>query len=242
MKLDLLAIASHPDDVELGAGGTVAKAVESGKKVGILDLTRGELGTRGTPDTRREEAEAARRILGVTVRENVGLPDGFLENTRAFQMRIVPFIRKYRPEIVLANAVRDRHPDHGRGAVLISDACFISGLKAISTRDSDDNEQAAWRPRAIYHFVQDHYIHPDLVVDVTTQWTKKMEAVRAFKTQFFQDDDQDLSGPVTPISTPDFMHFLDARGREYGRAIGVTYGEGFTVERPVGVDDLFALL
>lgn len=241
MKLDILAIAAHPDDAELGAGGTVIKSIEEGKAVGILDLTRGELGTRGTAQTRKEEAEASRRILGVAVRENVELPDGFLENCRDFQMRILPFIRKYRPEIVLANAVTDRHPDHAKGSKLISDSCFLSGLRALETRDENGNAQEAWRPKAVYHFVQDHYIKPDFVVDVSAQWDKKIEAIRAFKTQFFSGK-RDADQPQTPISTPEFMHFLNARGREYGRMMGVAFAEGFTAERTVGVDSLFDLL
>lgn len=239
MKLDILVIAAHPDDAELGAGGSIVKAIQSGKKVGILDLTRGEMGTRGTVETRKQESEISTKILGVVVRENVGLPDGFLENSNEFQMRILPFIRKYRPEIVLANAISDRHPDHGKGSKLASDACFLSGLRALKTTDEDGNEQEAWRPKAVYHFVQDHYLKPDFVVDVSAQWEKKIEAIRSFKTQFY---DPNSAEPKTPISTPDFMHFLDARGREYGRMIGVSFAEGFTTERPVGVDSFFDLI
>lgn len=239
MKLDILAIAAHPDDVELGAGGTVAKSVKQGKKVGILDLTRGELGTRGTPELRKEEAQEAARILGVLTRENVELPDGFLANTRDFQMKIIPFIRKYQPDIILANAVHDRHPDHGKGSKLISDACFLSGLKAIHTKSEEGEEQSAWRPKSIYHFVQDYYIKPDFIVNITDNWDTKMEAVYAFKSQFYQGDDD--KGPVTPISTKEFIHILEARAREYGRLIGTEYGEGFTVERPIGINDLALL-
>lgn len=239
MKLDILAIAAHPDDVELGAGGTVLKAVQSGKKVGILDLTRGELGTRGTVETRMEESENSRNILGVSVRNNVSLPDGFLENIRDYQMRILPFIRRYRPEIVLANAIEDRHPDHGKGSKLISDACFLSGLRALKTLDENGNEQEAWRPKSVYYFVQDHYIYPDFVVDVSEQWDKKIEAIRAFKTQFYNPQSAE---PSTPISTPDFLAFLEARGREYGRMIGASFGEGFTAEHPLRVKNLFDLI
>lgn len=239
MKLDILVIAAHPDDAELGAGGTIIKAVQSGKRVGVLDLTRGEMGTRGTAETRKQESEVSSKILGISVRENVGLPDGFLDNSREFQMRILPFLRKYQPEIVLANAVSDRHPDHGKGSKLASDACFLSGLRALKTTDESGKEQEAWRPKAVYHFVQDHYLKPDFVVDVSDQWEKKIEAIRSFKTQFY---DPDSAEPKTPISTPDFMHFLDARGREYGRMIGASFAEGFTTERPVGVDSLFDLI
>jgi|SRR5690554_1228281 len=237
MKLDILVIAAHPDDAELGAGGTIINEVQSGKKVGILDLTRGEMGTRGTPHTRAEEAEAARKILGVSVRDNVDLPDSYLENIKAYQMRIVPFIRKYKPEIVLANAIHDRHPDHAKGAKLISDSCFLSGLRALETTNANGEIQIAWRPKSVYHFVQDRYIKPNFVVDVTESWNKKMEAVKAYTTQF--NSPLDSSEPQTPISTPDFIHFLEARAREYGRTIGVTFGEGFTTESGVGVKSLF---
>ena len=237
MKLDILVIAAHPDDAELGAGGTIINEVNSGKRVGILDLTRGEMGTRGTAETRFQEAEAARKILGVSMRDNVGLPDGFLENIREYQMRIVPFIRKYRPEIVLANAMQDRHPDHGKGGKLIADSCFLSGLRALETKDENGTIQAAWRPKSVYHFIQDRYIEPNFVVDVSEVWDKKMEAIKAYKTQF--DSPADSNEPQTPISTPDFIYFLEARAREYGRSIGVKFGEGFTTEAGVGVKSVF---
>lgn len=239
MKLDILVIAAHPDDAELGAGGTIINEVRRGKKVGILDLTRGEMGTRGTPKTRAEESEAARKILGVSIRDNVGLPDGFLENIRDYQMRIIPFIRKYKPEIVLANAMHDRHPDHGKGAKLISDSCFLSGLRALETKDENDEIQSAWRPKSVYHFVQDRYIEPNFIVDVSEVWDKKMKAIKAYKTQF--DSPADSVEPQTPISTPDFICFLEARAREYGRSIGVRFGEGFTTEAGVGVKSVFDL-
>lgn len=240
MKLDMLVIAAHPDDAELGAGGTIVNAIRKGKKVGILDLTRGELGTRGTPEMRADEAEGARKVLGVSVRDNVGLPDGFLENIREYQMRILAFIRKYQPEIVLANAVEDRHPDHGKGAKLISDSCFLSGLRAIESHDEDGNPQEAWRPKTVYHFVQDRYAKPDFVVDVSDVWEIKMESIRAYRSQFHIDSNSD--GPETPISTPDFIYFLEARAREYGRSINVAFGEGFTTERPVGVKGVFDII
>jgi len=240
MKLDILAIAAHPDDVELGAGGTIAKAIRDGKKVGILDLTRGELGTRGTPEMRKNEALDSMKILGVSVRENVGLPDGFLDNSREFQMAILPYIRKYQPEIVLANAVADRHPDHGKGSKLTSDACFLSGLRAIETTTESGEKQEAWRPKWVYHFIQDRYTKPDFVVDVSDVWDLKMKAVKAFRSQFHVDENSE--GPQTPISTPDFIFFLEARAREYGRSIGVSFGEGFTAERPVGVNNVFDII
>ncbi len=240
MKLDILAIAAHPDDIELGASGTVIKSIQQGKKVGILDLTLGELGTRGTPDTRAQEAERASEIMGLAVRENVGLPDGFLNNVKEQQMAIIPFIRKYRPDIVLANALADRHPDHGMGAALTAKACFLSGLQAISTEDENGNAQEAWRPRAVYHYIQDRYMRPDFVVDISAEWEKKVEAIRAFSSQFYvgKEDNE----PVTPISTPDFMKFLESRAREYGRTIGVQFGEGFVADRTIGILDLSDLL
>lgn len=236
MKLDILAIVAHPDDVELTASGTVIKSIAQGKKVGILDLTRGEMGTRGTPEIRAQEAARASEIMGIHVRENAELPDGFIADVNEQQMAIIPFIRRFRPDIVLANAVKDRHPDHGVAATLTSHACFLSGLRALQTKDSDGTVQEAWRPRAVYHMIQDRYLHPDFVVDITAEWPKKLEAIKAFSSQFYtgKDDDQ----PSTPISSPAFMAFLEARAREFGRPISVEYGEGFTVERPMGVMDL----
>jgi len=239
MKLDILVIAAHPDDAELGAGGSIAKAVKEGLKVGILDLTRGELGTRGTPETREEEAREAAEILGVEVRENAELPDGFLANTRDFQLKIVPFIRKYQPDTVLANAIQDRHPDHAKASKLISDACFLSGLRAIETQWEGD-AQESWRPNAVYHFVQDYYIKPDFIVDIADVWEIKMKAVKAFSSQFYQGKDDE--GPVTPISTKGFIQALEARAREYGRLIKSEFGEGFTVERPPGVQSFRDLI
>lgn len=241
MKLDILAIAAHPDDVELSASGTMIGAAAKGWKVGILDLTRGEMGTRGTPETRRDEAAAAAEIMNLSVRENAGLPDGFLANTREQQMAILPFIRKYRPRIVLTNAIEDRHPDHGKAAKLVSDACFLSGLKAIVTEDPQGNDQKAWRPDAVYHFIQDRYLKPDFVVDITASFEGKMKAIRAYQTQFYTGAPQ-KEDEVTPISTPDFIHFLEARAREMGRLIHVTYGEGFTTARPVGISHLGDLI
>lgn len=240
MKLDILAIAAHPDDVELGAGGTVIAAIKAGKKVGILDLTRGELGTRGTPEIRAAEAEAASKLMGLSARENVGLPDGFLTNSKEFQMRILPFIRKYQPEIVVTNALDDRHPDHGKGSKLVSDACYLSGLRAITTKNEEGETQKAWRPKWVYHFIQDRYIEPDFIVDVTDVWEDKMNAIKAYGSQFFSSATQ--GEPPTPISSPEFMQFLDARGREFGRTIGATYGEGFNVERTPGVKSLDDLI
>lgn len=240
MKLDILAIAAHPDDVELSASGTIIKSILKGKRVGILDLTKGELGTRGTPELRAQEAANASKIMGLSARENVGLPDGFLNNVKEQQLAIIPFIRKYRPDIVLANALNDRHPDHGMGAALTAKSCFLSGLKAISTADQDGGIQEAWRPRAVYHFVQDRYMKPDFVIDISEQWNQKVRAIEAFSSQFFVGkEDQE---PTTPISTPDFMRFLEARARDFGRSIGVQFGEGFVADRAVGVKDLDSLI
>jgi bacillithiol biosynthesis deacetylase BshB1 len=240
MKLDILAIAAHPDDIELSASGTIIKSIKQGKKVGILDLTKGELGTRGTAELRAKEAEAASEVMGIAVRENVGLPDGFLNNVKEQQLAIIPFIRKYRPDIVLANALADRHPDHGMGAALAAKSCFLSGLKAIPTLDENGNSQEAWRPKAVYHYIQDRYMSPDFVVDISAEWAKKVESIRAFSSQFYvgKDDNE----PVTPISTPDFMKFLESRARDYGRSIGVQFGEGFVADRTIGVSDLANLL
>lgn len=238
MKLDILVFGSHPDDAELGCGGTIARHVGSGYKVGIIDLTRGELGTRGTPELRQQEADASARILGISTRENLGLADGFFQNAPESQMAIIRAIRKYQPRIILANAVYDRHIDHGKGASLVHDAAFLSGLVKIATADGDGHPQQAWRPEAVYHYVQSQFIVPDFVVDISDQWETKMNAIRAFGSQFFNPASDE---PETYISKPGFLRMVEARAVEYGHAIGTTYGEGFTVRRFVGVSDLFDL-
>lgn len=240
MKLDILALGVHPDDVELACSGTVISHIAMGKKVGIVDFTRGELGTRGTAETRKAESEAASKILGVAVRENLEMADAFFQNDQAHQLKLIAAIRKFQPEIVLANALDDRHSDHGRAAKLTIDACFYSGLIKIETRDEQGNIQSPWRPKQIYHYVQDRYMKPDLIVDVTPYWEQRMNAVKAFKTQFFVGNKED-NEPATPISTPDFMQFLEARAREFGRLIGVKYGEGFVSRTPIGATNLFEL-
>jgi bacillithiol biosynthesis deacetylase BshB1 len=232
MKLDILVIAAHPDDAELGCGGTILKHVAMGKKVGVVDLTRGELGTRGTPKTREQEATDSGKIMGLSARENLSLPDGFFRNEKEHQLEVVKAIRKYQPEIILANARHDRHPDHGRGSDLAFEASFLSGLTKIETG------QPAWRPKVIYHYIQSQFITPDFVVDVSDFWEKKMDAIRAFKTQFFDPNSKE---PDTYISSPAFMKLLEARGIEYGHAIGAKYGEGFTVRKFIGVNSLFDL-
>ncbi|GHA58068.1 bacillithiol biosynthesis deacetylase BshB1 [Pontibacter akesuensis] len=239
MKLDILAFASHPDDIELGCSGTLIAHIAAGKKVGIVDLTRGELGTRGTPEIRLQEGEDAARVMGVSVRDNLDMADGFFQNDREHQLQVIQKIRKYKPEIVLMNAVHDRHPDHGRGSDLVSESCFKAGLKMISTQEESGKEQEAWRPKVVYHYIQDRLITPDVVVDVTPYWEKKMETIRAFKSQFYNPDD---TSPNTYISSPEFLRFVEARALELGHSIGVTYGEGFTKERHIGVKSLFDLI
>ena len=237
MKIDILAIGVHPDDVELGCSGTVAKHIALGKKVGILDLTLGELGTRGNAELRTKEANEAAKILGVSFRTQLKMKDGFFENNEAHQKQIIEIIRKHQPEIVLCNAINDRHPDHGRSAKLTSDACFYSGLIKIETT-VDGKKQNAWRPKAVYHYIQDHYIHPDLVIDITDFMEVKHKAIMAFSSQFFDPNSKE---PETPISSKAFIETLNSKMALWGRAIGVPYAEGFTVERYPGVNNLFDL-
>jgi N-acetylglucosamine malate deacetylase 1 len=238
MKLDILVIAAHPDDAELSCAGTILNHVALGHKVGIVDLTRGELGTRGTATTRKQEAEDASSILGVSIRENLGLADGFFINDFAHQKKVIATIRKYRPEIVLANAIYDRHPDHGRAAELVFESCFYAGLAKIETADELGKTQIPWRPKALYHFIQTLSLKPDFIVDVSKTWQKKMEAIRAYKTQFYDPDSKE---PETHISSPMFMKLVEARAIEFGSAIGTQYGEGFTVRKMLGVKSLFDL-
>ncbi len=239
MKLDILAIGAHPDDVELGCGGTIAKEIANGKKVGIIDLTRGELGTRGTAETRDDESASAARILGVVIRENLRFSDGFFTNDKVHQLEIIKMIRKYKPEIVICNAIDDRHIDHGKGSKLASDACFLSGLVKIGTKLDDNKEnQEPWRPKHVYHYIQWKNIEPDLVVDITGFIETKIESVLAYKTQFY---DKDSKEPETPISSKNFTDSVMYRSRDLGRLVGVKYAEGFTVERYVAVDSLFDL-
>jgi len=238
MKLDILAFGAHPDDVELGAGGTIAKAIHEGKTVGIVDLTRGELGTRGTEHTRKEEAKAAGEILGVAVRENLGFADGFFRNDKEHQMEIIRMIRKYKPEIVLCNAIDDRHIDHGKGSKLVSDASFLSGLLKIET-ESDGKQQERWRPKQVYHYIQWKNIEPDFVVDVSGFMDVKLKSVFAYKTQFY---DKDSNLPETPITSKNFTDSIEYRAQDLGRLINVNYAEGFTTERYVAVKSLFDLI
>jgi bacillithiol biosynthesis deacetylase BshB1 len=239
MKLDILVLAAHPDDAEISCAGTIARHIALGHKVGIVDLTRGELGTRGTPEVRAEEAAAAAKILGVSVRENLGLRDGFFQNDPEHQLKVIQAIRKFQPSIVLANAVYDRHIDHGKGASLGYDACFLSGLIRIETLDSEGRKQEPWRPLAVYHYIQSLYIEPDFIVDVSDFWETKMNAIRAFKTQFYDPASNEAE---TYISNPGFTKMLEARAIDWGYAIGTKYGEGFTARRYPGVKSLFDLI
>lgn len=227
MKVDILAIGAHPDDVELGCGGTIAKMISEGKTVAIIDLTKGELGTRGTDETRKEEAANAAKILGISARENLEMKDGFLQNTEEYQMRIVKMIRKYKPEIVFANAMDDRHPDHAKGAKLVSDACFLSGLVKIET-ELQGEQQEAWRPKHVFHFIQWKEIEPDFVIDISEFMDKKIESCMAYKTQFYDPNSEE---PVTPIATKDFLESLTYRAQNLGRLSGCNYAEGFTSEK-----------
>lgn len=238
MKLDILAIGAHPDDVELSCAGTLAKEIDRGKKVGILDLTRGELGTRGSAEIRDQEAAEAAKILGVSVRENLKFRDGFFINDEQHQLEIIKVIRKYRPEIILTNAIDDRHIDHGKGSRLSSAACFLSGLRRIQTK-LDGIEQEAWRPKQVLHYIQWKDLQPDVVVDITGYMDKKLEAVRAYQSQFF---DKKSTEPKTPISTSNFLNSVEYRALNLGRLIFKEHAEGFTTERYPAVDSIFDLI
>ena len=227
MKVDILAIGAHPDDVELGCGGTLAKLISAGKKAAVVDLTQGELGTRGTNITRAQEAASASEILGISARENLKMKDGFILNSEEYQMQIVKMIRKYQPEIVLANAVDDRHPDHAKAAKLVSDACFLSGLVKIET-ELDGENQKQWRPKQVFHYIQWKHITPDFVIDISDFMEKKIEACLAYKTQFYDPDSKE---PMTPIATKDFLESLTYRAQDLGRLSGVEFAEGFTTEK-----------
>lgn len=238
MKLDILVFGAHPDDAELGAGGTIAKEIALGKKVGIVDLTRGELGTRGSAEIRDKEAADAAKILGVAVRENLKFRDGFFTNDEAHQLEIIKMVRKYRPEIVLCNAIEDRHIDHGRGSKLVSDACFLSGLRRIET-NMNGTGQKEWRPKVVYHYIQWKNIVPDFVVDITDYIDVKTDAILAYTSQFH---DPNSNEPETPISSKTFKESVHYRAKDLGRLVGTGYAEGFTAERLIAVkslEDLF---
>lgn len=238
MKLDILAIGAHPDDVELSCSGVLAKEASRGKKTGILDLTRGELGTRGSAEIRDQEAATAAKILGLSARENIALADGFFANDKESQLKIIEIIRKYKPEIVLCNAIDDRHIDHGKGSKLASDACFLSGLKKIETT-LDGEAQEAWRPKHVYHYIQWKNLQPDVVVDISGFIDVKMESVLAYSSQFYDPDNPDSN---TPISSKNFQDSVKYRAQDLGRLIGTDYAEGFTVERYPAVDSIFDLI
>jgi len=238
MKLDILAFGAHPDDVELGCAATIAKEISQGKRVGIVDLTRGELGTRGSAELRDEEAGIAGEILGVSIRENLGFADGFFKNDKEHQLEIIKMIRKYQPEIVLCNAIDDRHIDHPKGSQLVSDACFLSGLLKIVT-ELDGVQQEKWRPKQVYHYIQWKNIEPDFVVDVTGFMDKKISSVMAYSSQFF---DPKSNEPETPITSKNFTDSIEYRAKDLGRLIGVDFAEGFTSERYVAVENLSKLI
>lgn len=237
MKLDILVFAVHPDDAELGCSGTLIKHIKQGKKVGIVDLTKGELGTRGTAETRASEAANSAKIMGLHVRENLAFRDGFFANDEIHQLELIKVIRKYQPEIILANAAYDRHPDHGRAANLANDAIFLSGLRRIETTVDQANQQP-WRPRLVLQYIQDTYIKPDIIVDISAEMEQKLAAIRAFETQFDSPSDDE---PQTYISSPAFLQTVIARTREMGKNIGAEYGEGFTSRKLLGVNNLFDL-
>lgn len=238
MKLDILAFGAHPDDVELGCGGTIAKEITLGKKIGIIDLTRGELGTRGSVEIRNQEADAAAKILGVSVRENLDMRDGFFENSEKNQLEIIKMIRKYRPEIVLCNAIDDRHIDHGKGSKLVSDACFLSGLLKIETKYNEIKQQH-WRPKLVYHYIQWKNIEPDFVVDITGFNNQRIEAILAYSSQFYNPNSNE---PETPIATKNFLESLNYRAQDFGRLIGTEHAEGYTTERYLAVNSLGDLM
>lgn len=233
MKIDILAFAAHPDDIELSCSGTIMKQVHLGNKVGIVDFTKGELGTRGTAEIRMEEAKVASEIMGIQVRENLDFRDGFFEVDEKHLLSVIQIIRKFQPDVILANAASDRHPDHKRAGDLVSRANFLSGLRKIETVG-----QNPWRAKVVYRYVQDNYVNPDFIVDISGYEHRKLETIKAFKSQFY---DVTSTEPATPISKADFLDFIMARSKEFGRAIHAEYGEGFTVERHIGIENLMQL-
>ena len=241
MKLDILAIGVHPDDVELSCAGILINEIKNGKKVGIVDLTQGELGTRGTAETRKAEAEAAAKIMGVAIRENLKMRDGFFKNDENHQMQLISILRKFQPEIVIGNVLNDRHPDHGRAGALINDACFLSGLRKIETVDAQGNPQEKWRPKYCFQYIQDRYHEPDLIIDISNSFDIKLQAIEAYQTQFFGNT-QNLDEPQTYISTAGFKESIIANSRLMGKKIGVQYGEGLLSTKKLGLSNLSALI
>ena len=243
MKIDILAIGVHPDDVELSCSGTLLQHIDQGKTVGLLDLTRGELGTRGTAEIRDQEAKDAAELMGATFRKNLEMADGLFQYTPENLKKIIQVIRTHQPDIVLANALSDRHPDHGRAAKLTADACYYSGLVKIETSDEEGKLQDRWRPQAVYHYIQDHNLTPDFVVDITDVIDRKMELIRAFKSQFYVPEAKEYATELSsPISGKQFMDFLKAKASTYGRPAGLDFAEGFNVVRTPGLKNLFDLL
>lgn len=241
MKLNILAIGVHPDDVELGCSGTLIKEIKSGKKAGIIDLTQGELGTRGTIETRYEEAANAAMIMGVEVRENLKMRDGFFKNDEEHQLALIRAIRKYQPDIVIGNVLHDRHPDHGRAGNMIAECCFLAGLAKIETKNEEGSRQQRWRPSYVLHYIQDWYHEPDLLIDISDVFEQRMKAIEAYSTQFHNMNDKSAE-PQTYISTPDFLESVIARARMFGKRIGVKYAEGFISEKKIGIRNLEALI
>jgi len=240
-KLDILAIGVHPDDVELGCSGTIINEIKRGKKVGIVDLTQGELGTRGTIETRYQEAANAAMIMGAGVRENLKMRDGFFENDEENKLKLIAAIRKYQPEIVIGNVLHDRHPDHGRAGKMIAECCFLSGLAKIETKDERGKNQLRWKPSYVFHYIQDWYHEPDLLIDISEVFEQRMKAIEAYTTQFHTNRESN-AGPQTYISTPDFLESIIARARMFGKRIGVKYAEGFISEKTIGIRSLDALV
>lgn len=232
-KINVLAFAAHPDDVEIGISGTMIKHKKSGLTTGIVDLTRGELGTRGTPEIRAKECARSTEILGLEIRENLGMKDGFFDHSEENLRAVVRAIRQYRPDIVLCNAVSDRHPDHGKGHRLVKEACFLSGLVKVEVKDAAGNDLKPWRPNAVYAYIQDYYLEPDIVIDVTEEWEQRTKSLMCFESQFYNPNSTE---PDTPISSESFLKHVEGRAVQFGRFIGAKYGEGFNVIRPAGVD------
>lgn len=238
LKLDILVLPVHPDDAELGCAGTLLKQAALGYKIGIADLTQGELGTRGSAKIREQEATVAAGVLGLAVRENLGIPDGFFENTKEYQLKVIEIIRKYKPDVIITNAYHDRHPDHGRASELVETSAFLAGLRKIETY-FNGNLQEEWRPTQVLHFIQDRYIRPDIIVDISAYWDKKIESILAYKSQFFNPEWE--GEPQTYISSPEFIQIVEGRAREFGKSINAKFGEGFTSKKILGVDNLFNL-
>ncbi|MBS1627161.1 MAG: bacillithiol biosynthesis deacetylase BshB1 [Bacteroidetes bacterium] len=239
MKLDILAFGVHPDDIELGCAGTIIAAIAEGKKVGIVDLTQGELGTRGNAETRKQEAANAAKVMGVLVRENLQMADGFFKNDEAHQRKIIQVIRKYQPDIILCNAPEDRHPDHGRSAQLVSDAAFLAGLRKIETVDENGQQQIKWRPTYVFHYIQDRFIQPSFVIDVSKYHEQKIQAILCYTTQFNSSSTEE---PQTYISSPMFLESVKARALMLGKRIGVAYAEGFISEKVLGIKSFDSII